>query len=248
MSDFTPLKRCSQCGAEFPPTLEYFARDKRATDGLRSACKTCQSKARQQYKHQHPDRVKASRDGWKQRNPEKVEAHRQLYRERHPDREQARHYRYRQLNADKRKTYKRQHRDNERLYILRWKQKNPAKVKALHARYEARKRSLPATFTEVDWQRALDYWHGCCAICGRPASNDRQIVADHWIPLNHPDCPGTVPTNILPMCHSIKSGALGCNSRKYGKLPDTWLVQEFGVQVANEILAKVAAYFRALEL
>jgi hypothetical protein len=40
------LKRCKNCGDEFPATTEYFARNKLSKDGLFYHCKTCQNNKR----------------------------------------------------------------------------------------------------------------------------------------------------------------------------------------------------------
>lgn len=40
-----PQKRCPKCGGLFPPTLEYFHKDKHMKDGLRTICKSCACKS-----------------------------------------------------------------------------------------------------------------------------------------------------------------------------------------------------------
>lgn len=105
--------------------------------------------------------------------------------------------------------------------------------------YRERKRNLPYTFTTEDWLRALEFWDHCCAICGRPRGLWHTISQDHWIPLTHPKCPGTVPTNILPLCY----GADGCNNSKGKKDPKEWLVEKFGKRRAARKLAEIEAYF-----
>ena len=42
-------KRCAGCSKIYPATPEYFYREKRATDGLKSRCKRCRSKDQKQY-------------------------------------------------------------------------------------------------------------------------------------------------------------------------------------------------------
>src|SRR5581483_2176482 len=75
---------------------------------------------------------------------------------------------------------------------LRGRESLPVRQAAPLRAYVARKRSLPDTFTERDWQRALEYWDYKCAVCGRPRGLWHTLAADHWIPLTAPDCPGTV--------------------------------------------------------
>ena len=105
--------------------------------------------------------------------------------------------------------------------------------------YIVRKRSLPNTFTREDWQRALEYWDYRCAVCNRPRGLWHTLTADHWIPLNSPDCPGTIPTNLIPLCH----GQDGCNNSKSGRLPDVWLDKKLGKRKAAEKRAEIEAYF-----
>src|SRR5512141_2961524 len=90
--------------------------------------------------------------------------------------------------------------------------------------YVLRKRKLPDTFTDQDWQRALEYWDYKCAVCGRPRGLWHTLAADHWIPLSDPECPGTIPTYIVPLCH----GEGGCNNSKRSRSPQAWLEAKLG--------------------
>lgn len=113
--------------------------------------------------------------------------------------------------------------------------RQPAPLRA----YVARKRSLPDTFTERDWQRALEYWGYKCAVCGRPRGLWHTLAADHWIPLTSPDCPGTIPTNIIPLCH----GEGGCNNSKRSKMPEVWLISKLGKKDGSQKLVEIDIYF-----
>lgn len=110
-------------------------------------------------------------------------------------------------------------------------------------RYRIRKRSLPNTITAEDRRRAMEYWHGCCAICGRPPGLWHTVVLDHWVPLSHPDCPGTLRTNMIPMCH----GNDGCNNHKHAKAPDRWLRENFSKRRADRKLEEIQYFFRWME-
>jgi ribosomal protein L37AE/L43A len=115
----------------------------------------------------------------------------------------------------------------------------PVKPTPYYEQYRSRKRSLPNTFTARDWQRALDYWGHCCAVCGRPRGLWHTLSQDHWIPLTHPDCPGTTPSNMLPLC----CGTDGCNNSKGSKHPRVWLKEKFGTRRATRKWAEIEAYF-----
>jgi hypothetical protein len=106
----------------------------------------------------------------------------------------------------------------------------------------ARKKSKPFNFTKNDWQRALDYFNHRCAVCGRQFNDlfgERKAAADHWIPLANSNCPGTVPTNIVPLCHGID----GCNSSKNRTLPMDWLMKKFSKRKAEQINKRIQDYF-----
>ena len=108
--------------------------------------------------------------------------------------------------------------------------------------YDVRKQQLPNTLTVDEWERALDYWDHRCAICERPRGLWHTLAQDHWIPLTHADCPGTVASNILPLCH----GEGGCNNSKGKKEPVAWLVSRLGKTRARHKLQEIRAYFAAV--
>jgi hypothetical protein len=123
---------------------------------------------------------------------------------------------------------------------LRGPKPDPAAPKPKMPRaYIVRKRRLPDTFTDQDWQRALEYWGHQCAVCGRPRGLWHTLAADHWIPLSDPDCPGTIPTNIVPLCH----GEGGCNNSKRSRSPQDWLEAKLGRKQAFQKLIEIDAYF-----
>jgi hypothetical protein len=124
----------------------------------------------------------------------------------------------------------------------RFRADNPDKRMVHKQKRMARKVGLPDNFTAQDWQNCLNYFDGCCAACGRPPGLFHTLAADHWIPLSSPDCTGTIPANIVPLCH----GDLGCNNRKFNKDALTWLVESFGEKKGKQIFDKVQAYFSSL--
>lgn len=112
----------------------------------------------------------------------------------------------------------------------------------------ARVRGLPSHFTRESETFLRAYWGDVCAICGAAADFWHRIAWDHWIPLSHPACPGTVPDNILPLCHSRKGagtlpGSRSCNNSKFKRDPVVWLTQKLGVRKAKVKLREIEAYF-----
>ena len=64
------------------------------------------------------------------------------------------------------------------------------------------------------------------------------MAMDHWIPIVSPDCPGTVPWNIVPLC----GGAGGCNNSKSDRNAAEWLIGKFGKRKGRAILRKIEAF------
>jgi len=117
-------------------------------------------------------------------------------------------------------------------------------TQAVKARHLYRKRTLINTFTGKQWLAALDYFDNKCAVCGRDLNGLFHTASmDHWIPLKSPDCPGTIATNIVPLCHAIKGGEGGCNNSKNFTDAYTWLVRKFGKSKADTIMKRIEAYF-----
>lgn len=128
-------------------------------------------------------------------------------------------------------------------YIRQWTEEAKTsdgfhEAKRLHVRRRrARKRDLPDTLTPEQWQQALDYFGGCCAVCGRSPGLWHTIAADHWIPLSKGG--GTTADNIVPLCH----GQGGCNNSKHSKDAYAWLLSIFGKRKAKKALTRIEAYF-----
>ncbi len=217
------MKKCSKCGEEKPATVEYFSRDKRNPDELRYACKSCQIEYNKRHRSESPVKYQAKK------------------------REQNKHYQ--KSNPEKVKHLRK-----------RWKKENPEKVKAYHRRYaekhpeklaetlrrrRSKKANIPCSFTSEDESSALRYFNGCCAVCGRPLRDlfgEHYPAMDHWIPVSSPDCPGTIPTNMVPLCHGID----GCNNKKSNADPVEWIKKQYSKQAAHKILDRISSYFESL--
>lgn len=268
------LKRCSRkdkcvnpLGCWLPATAEYFHRNVTGRDGLRSDCKVCGCDASRQYRLNNPERVRDGLHHWYITNLERVKVYHSQYRSANREKIQDSRRRYRIANAEtikerkyqyyclnseaikeRQRQYACENRDKLRRSQREWRRENPEKVRITHLRRHTRKLGLPDTFTETDWQRAVDYFHGCCAICGRQANDlfgTHTLSKDHWIAVTdtRPDNPGTVPENILPLCHGVD----GCNNSKLNKDPIEWVTRQFGNRKAKQILARVEAYFQSLK-
>ena len=159
-------------------------------------------------------------------------------------------------NKERRKVYDRQYRhrpENKKrkseLSRQRPKSENYIIKDAIYRQNrKARKSSLPNTLTHVQWQHALNYFNGCCAVCGRQMNDmfgEFTAAMDHWIPLSYKgdDNPGTVAGNIVPLCHGVG----GCNNSKHATNPEAWLKREFSTRKASQIMRRIQDYFNSIQ-
>jgi hypothetical protein len=252
----TPLRRCNTCSVEYPETLEYFHKGKGNRGGLKLTCKKCRSA--EYYANPEPTKARSSESYYanpeyhyqqcrerRKKNPEAWKGYQQKYADTHKEQLQAKgrcYYAENKTEISLRGAKRR--RQNPHKYTKR--PINPDERRVSKNRRRARKRSLPDTFTVQDWKRAVEYFHGRCAVCGRQCKNlfgTRTIAADHWIPLDSPNCPGTTPENMIPLCH----GEDDCNCSKGSKDPIEWLNWKFGKRKASEILQRITTYFEWLK-
>lgn len=211
--------RCEEC-----KSILAFSNSSKNADGKRSECKQCRS---DYYFDNHEQATKRIHNYYNQ-NREHVKAYRRTYYRQNNQHENQRNRRYYRSNRSRITPQKRHYR-----------RRKPEVKKATEHRRMARKRNLPDTFSDADWLRALEYFGSRCAVCGCPPDDNLKIVPDHWIPLASPDCPGTVPENIVPLCHGVG----GCNNEKQHRPPEVWLTRKFGELQAKQKMAEVWIYF-----
>lgn len=194
------------------------------------------------YRKERKESVRQSQRQYRAKNLESLLARNRQYYAENRDELLKYHKQYRAKNRemvlDRKRKYYAANKDAIKDNIRRWNDQNPDMVRAQRHRRLARKRSLPDAFTASDWQHAVDFFGGCCAVCGRPPGLWHTLAADHWIPLASPDCPGTVPHNIVPLCH----GEGGCNNAKQSRTAAEWLTTTFGKRKGLAILRRIEAY------
>lgn len=215
------IRTCTKCGRECLATPEYFYCDKSKKSGFQSHCKICASEYQKSWREKNPDYHRITTDEKRDKNRERVNS-------------------WRKRNPEKHRALQRQ-----------WMEDNPQKMRGIWRRNDSRRRSraasLPCSFTTEDEAIALDYFNGRCATCKRPLTDlfgEHTAAMDHWIPVSDPraDNPGTVPTNMVPLCHGID----GCNNKKGARDPGVWLIVEFGKRKAAQILERIETYFKSL--
>lgn len=251
------MKQCRICGESFPATNEYFHRSKKSRDGLNTCCKPCNRSKAKEWRDSNLDKAretdKQKYERIKRENPSILKERAQKSRAKEGYKEQRAkwHKEDRVNNPDKYKdryqTKGKPWRSNNRARVnLRRKEreaKRPELRKVEKQRRRARERQLPDTFTPQDWQRCVEYFDGCCAVCGRPPGLWHTLAADHWVAISAPDCKGTIPENIVPLCHSKKDDENGCNNSKGSRNAEEWLKWKFGQRKASQILKKIREYF-----
>lgn len=247
------LKRCSKCGEYKDADRDHFFAHRGASDGLQPYCKDCSMATTRARRESDPARASAYDKAYAAANRERIAARKAAHynenRQRVADRDKARYdanpqrsnainKAWRDANRDHLRDYRKQNRERQAAVGKAWVRDNPDKVRANTQRRRARKRSMVSMFTDIDWQYALDYFGGCCAACGRQPGLWHTLAADHWIPLTSPDCPGTVPWNIVPLCHGVD----GCNNQKFNWEPERWLIGKFGKRKGRAIQRRIEAY------
>lgn len=260
-SDHTTIpltKHCSKCGNEYPATNVYFYPKKGSKYNLSSNCRECIKSRSREYRSANPDKVREMNHSWYLKNREKANKTSQEWNATHPESFNASKRKWRNANIEHSREYHRNwraaNRDKSRSYSRKWKRlhyetaleidrirhrNKPDRAKANDLRREARKLMLPASYTADDWNRSLSFFGYTCAYCGRQRGLWNPMTADHFIPLSSPECPGTVPSNMIPACRS-------CNSSKNDANPIGWVITKFGARKAKKILNRIRAYIDSL--
>lgn len=242
--DSIPQKQCNKCKDYFPPTIEYFHRN---GNKLRNSCKQCINSQVKQIRNNNPDYAKnwyADKEkrkqyetDWRERNKEYLSECKKQYNNQN-----------REYIAQKKHSEYILDRDRKLIKVAIYRKENPEKRRIQRHKRITRQRELPFSFTKDDWNNCLEYFNHCCAVCEKPLIGLFHTVAlDHWIPLNDPKCPGTVPGNVVPLCHAKKGGQDCCNNLKHDFEPVTWLKKMYGKGKATKINNRIQKYFELVK-
>jgi len=196
-------KRCTRCGEEKP--LEAFARDGRATDGTRSACRVCCGTYNRQWNRENRKRCNAATVAWRARNPEKVAAHKRAWRLANPEK----------VRKHKRSEYDR-HMEAIIYRVSEWRKLNPEKRRAQSQLRRARlARAAGVDYTTPEKLSArIAYYGSRCYYCGGEAG-----TLDHRIPLARGG--SHFPANFVPACVSCNASKNDRTEREYLTLRDS---------------------------
>ena len=191
----------------------------------------------------NPEKKKANFAAWYAKNREKNPADSAARRAADPEKARAINKKSNDKHREKRNAYSREnHAKNADAINARhaeYLKENPQVVRRYNQRRKAHQRGLPHTFTPAQEAFMFAYWQHACAICGNQQGFFWTLVGDHVIPLSSPSCPGTVASNMIPLCN----GRGGCNSSKKHQAMEPWLLKRVGPQKTKKILKAIATYF-----
>lgn len=264
-NDSTPMKFCHKCQTSYPATPEYFSRNKGRYDGIAVWCKSCMKDYRIERKKADPNFVESEREYQReyhkehmQNSPDYIARKRRNKKDwdaeknKDPEWVKAKNEYNKQRYHVRKSTGKPCPSETSEYQKAKWHERranDPTFAQSERIRVQrriTRRRSLPNNLSAEDWQHALNSWNGC-AICGQQDGFWHMLVPDHWIPLSdeRTDNPGTVPWNIIPLCHVRKgAGSHGsCNQSKAYHDPIEWLTKQLGKRAAKKKLAEIEAYF-----
>jgi hypothetical protein len=245
----TAFKTCTgPCGLSKP--LETFSKDKKRPDGKSDHCRICRAKRAREL---HAQNLESRRSRQRKRYVErKALGYKRILTPADTLRNK-KHYKKRMEEAPEGlrgnwqrsgKTYRKKHPERIRISnqsprMKAWRRAHPEKIAAKNQRRRARKQGLPNTWTTAQCDFMLEYWHHSCAACGNAKGLLWTLAFDHWIPLASAQCPGTVATNMVPLCN----GNFSCNSTKSDLDAHEWLFKRFGAKKAVKIEKAIAIYF-----
>jgi hypothetical protein len=187
-----------------------------------------------------PTKILERNKQWRDENPEHI----QNYRLEHAEERREQWKQWYATHQPQILFYRQTHRAETSTRVSAWAKANPEREAANEQRRRARKKALPDTWTVEQQTFMLEYWHYSCAVCGNAQGLFWCLAHDHWIPLASPDCPGTIATNMIPLCH----GDGGCNNRKNDSDPHTWLFKRFTAKKAAKIEQAIETYFNEVKV
>jgi 5-methylcytosine-specific restriction endonuclease McrA len=194
MSDSTtPLKRCTQCGSEFPETTEYFNKHKEGRNGLRPNCRICSTANAKKYHSTRREQDREDSKRWRADHPD----YGRLVYARKPD-----YFKTRQRNRRIKSP------ESVRAYDRKRYSLNADTFRSRIRLMRARRKNAGGKHTGADVKKQYALQRGRCYWCGEMVA-DRYHV-DHIIPLAKGG--DNSPRNICISCPE-------CNLSKGAKMP-----------------------------
>jgi hypothetical protein len=198
------------------------------------------------WREEHPEQYKEVYDAWRAANADRIAAKRREYYEAHYPELYESHLRYNAAHPDKTHEITRRaaerYRQNHPERIGKWARENSEKARLCTIKARARRRGLPNTLSEADWQRALTHFGHACAYCGGRGRPGETLQKDRVVPTMQGG--GLTADNVVPACKSCNS------SKQYRDLLDWYprqpLFDEFRLARIQEFIAMAQAALTAV--
>lgn len=216
------FRQCVKCGKLLPATKEFFEPSKTCKLGIRGRCIECGKEYRKsfykEYYLTHKEEMDKRSKKYQQENKDKISSQKKqkeielkksnpnLYDE--IKAQKAEYYKNYMKNnpeqVNKRKERDKKRWENNKDKIREDKRKvrranreryNQYFQKAAHKR-RAQEKGLEASFTRLDWERALKHFNNSCAYCGAKGN----LTKEHFIPVSNGGEYSV--NNIIPVCRS----------------------------------------------
>lgn len=187
-------KRCTKCQQVL--SLDKFGKDKHASDGLTSACKSCRKR---QFSNWYANNAESDREKGREYRLNNLEKERERY-QRYEDEKRDAERRV----ENQRKRYQKNP-EKHRIAMREWYRNNPEKASLMGAQGKSRGRAIKYGLTEhfsvAEWKELCEKYGNRCLRCNRAG----RLSPDHILPLT---CGGdNTIANIQPLCKK-------CNSTK----------------------------------
>lgn len=192
------MKQCSKCNELI--ALENY-RAGRGAGGRKSICIDCEKKWHKEYRTTQKKVVsKRKKVAYRKKRAVYIEKARMVYLL-NPTKIKERSRKYYANNSDKFK-------ENNKI----WRKNNPNKVNVYRLNHEAKKRELPNTLTEKEYQSILNYFSNQCSLSGEKEN----LHKDHFVCLDTGHC-GTYIGNIIPLNANLNMSKNSINPFKWIK-------------------------------
>ena len=246
------IKRCCTCKQERPFT--DFGPCRRSKDGRKPRCKYCRRIESRNYRENNREACAALIKAWAKRNPERRRASFRRYDAAHREERRVKSRIYKAANVDvmreRRRAWRKANPEKVAAHMARnyakhkeerreFRRKNIDKYRVYWSRKKTKRLRLPTNWSRADVRWGLKYFGHSCIVCFAPFSENNRPQWDHWIPVTQENCPGTIPTNMVPLCGL-------CNRSKRNHDAGKWLLKKLGTSDAARVLVAVNEFFETV--
>ena len=217
-------KTCTKCGKGL--TEDKFNKNKNTKDGLRSECKKCLKR----YREDNKEFIASKNKQYYQDNKEILIMSRKVYRDQYYQDHKADAAEYSKPHYQKNKVsiaayHKKWHLKNKVVmaeYAKQYGKNNRDKLNIMHQRRRSIKRQLPSTLNDIQWKVIKIQFDNCCAYCGK----ELPIQQEHFVPLSKGG--EYTHNNIIPACQN-------CNYSKHDSTFFEWYPTHKSYNKSREI-------------